>query len=565
MATRRLPWLLAALLVAVGIGAGAVALCAVDGDRSRRTIFYGGKVFTSVPGSLWAEGVVVQGREIVAVGSSGDVLAYRDAGSVVYNLEGRVLVPGFNDAHVHPVFPTTAYPRAVHVNNPRDFVPGPGPSTPEMLDLVATAAAASANGTWIFGAIGTAILDDPAVDRFVIDARVPDHPVLLFGWTGHGMILNSNALQVLGIGEHDPDPFGGLYERATGTNTINGVVHEYAAWRIFRYFFDRMTDAELIAAYRSAATSAASMGYTSLQEFPVGLEYRRYVRVLDAAGIRIRWRASCFPLGVNEHCNGSARNPLIDPSGIKWIADGTPIERLAALHQEYLDDPDNRGLYNFKPMALSDILERSDSGARRARQVMIHAVGDRAVDTTLTAMEREARDAVWARRRPRFEHGDLVLPHNFDRVRKKGFIVVQNPTHFSLADLIHARWGADLSTHAQPQRSLIEAGIGYAIGSDTPGGTGVPGLDLFLSMVHPVRPSEGISLEDALIAYTAGSARAEFREQVKGMLAPHQLADLAVLSQDITMVPPPALPGTVSTFTMVDGKVVHDSGVLRPQ
>ena len=196
---------------------------------------------------------------------------------------------------------------------------------------------------------------------------------------------------------------------------------------------------------------------------------------------------------------------------------------------------------------------------------MIHAVGDRAVDTTLSAMEHDARDEVWARRRPRFEHGDLVLPHNFDRVRKKGFIVVQNPTHFGLADLIHARWRTDLASHAQPQRSLIDAGIGYAIGSDTPGGTGLPGLDLFLAMVHPVRPSEAISLEDALIAYTAGGARAEFREHVKGTLAPHQLADVAVLSQDITTVPPPALPGTVSVFTMVDGKVVHDSGVLRPQ
>jgi predicted amidohydrolase YtcJ len=82
-------------------------------------------------------------------------------------------------------------------------------------------------------------------------------------------------------------------------------------------------------------------------------------------------------------------------------------------------------------------------------------------------------------------------------------------------------------------------------------------------MVHPVQPSEGISLEEALIAYTAGSAHAEFREHVKGTLAPHQLADLAVLSQDVTMVAPPALPATVSLLTMVNGEVVHDAGVIR--
>ena len=105
---------------------------------------------------------------------------------------------------------------------------------------------------------------------------------------------------------------------------------------------------DMISGLRNAA---AAMGYTSLQEFPVGLEYRRYIRILDAADLHVRWRAACFPLGVNESCDGGARNPLIDPSGIKWIADGTPIERLAALHREYLDDPGN--LATTSPRGLS--------------------------------------------------------------------------------------------------------------------------------------------------------------------------------------------------------------------
>ena len=143
--------------------------------------------------------------------------------------------------------------------------------------------------------------------------------------------------------------------------------------------------------------------------------------------------------------------------------------------------------------------------------------------------------------------------------------MVQNPTHFGLAALIHSRWRPGLAADAHPQRSLIEAGIGYAIGSDAVGGVGMPGLDLLLAMAHPVRPSEGIRLEEALIAYTAGAARAEFRERVKGTLAPGQLADLTVLSQDITMVPPDALPATVSVLTMVGGHVIHSAGVVRPE
>lgn len=534
-------------------------------DRNGQIIFYGGKVFTSVSGALWADGVVVRRGKIRAVGTNADVLAFRDSRSRVYNLEGRVLVPGFNDAHVHPVVPMTVYPDAVRVNDPRDFVPGPGPSTPQMLDLIAAAAGASAEGTWIFGAIGSAILDDSGVDRFVIDARVSDHPVMLFGWSGHGMIFNSNALRVLGIADDEPDPFGGFYERIAGTNTVNGVMHEYAAWRVYRHFFDRMTDAELAAAYRHAASAAAAAGYTSLQEIPIGLQYERLIRVLDMAGLRIRWRAACFPLEIDEECRARAANPLVTTGGIKWISDGTPVERLAALNEDYLDDAGNRGHYNFGAAALAAIVGRSRMGVASERQLMIHAVGDRAVDLTLDALERAAPVWAWAKRRPRFEHGDLVLPHNFERLRRNGFVVVQNPTHFGLAALIHSRWRPGLAAHAHPQRSLIEAGIGYAIGSDAVGGAGMPGLDLLLAMAHPVRPSEGIGLEEALIAYTAGAARAEFREWTKGTLAPRQLADLAVLSQDITLVAPDALPGIVSLLTMVGGEVVHDAGVIKPE
>jgi predicted amidohydrolase YtcJ len=533
-------------------------------DSSSRTIFYNGKVFTSVSAALWAEGVVVSGRHIVAVGTNDEVLAYRTADSVLYNLNGRVLVPGFNDAHVHPVRPITAYPRATRVNDARDFVPGSGPSTAEMLDLVANAAAATPPGTWIFGAIGAAVLNDSAADRFAIDARVSGHPVMLFAWTGHGAILNSIALATVGVSEQEPDPFGGFYERVDGTSIVNGVAHEYAVWRMFRYFFDRMTDKELIAAYQGASAAAASFGYTSIQEFPIGLDYDRSVRVLDAAGVRLRWRSVCFPLSVDENCRATASNPLVDSSGIKWIADGTPIERLAALNQAYADDPNSAGRFNFSEEVFSDIVALSESGPPRGQQFMLHIAGDRAVDLTLAALERAAPDSVWNSRRPRFEHGDLILPANFARLRNKGIIVVQNPTHFGIADVLNARWHPDLLRNAMPQRSLLEAGIGYAIGSDA-NGTGLPGLDLFLALIHPVRPSEAISLEDALIAYTSGGARAEFRDHVKGRLAPGQLADLAVLSQDITAVPVFALPGTVSLLTMVDGRVVYDRGVLSSQ
>jgi predicted amidohydrolase YtcJ len=136
--------------------------------------------------------------------------------------------------------------------------------------------------------------------------------------------------------------------------------------------------------------------------------------------------------------------------------------------------------------------------------------------------------------------------------------VVQNPSHFALgAPLMRARYGAERLPALQPMRSLLAAGIPVALGSDGPLS---PFVNLMFAVLHPDTPAEALTMEEAVRAYTAGSAFAEHAEADKGRLAPGLLADLAVLSQDIFAVPPAALPGTASVLTMVGGRVVHDPG-----
>ena len=110
-----------------------------------------------------------------------------------------------------------------------------------------------------------------------------------------------------------------------------------------------------------------------------------------------------------------------------------------------------------------------------------------------------------------------------------------------------------------PWQTLSNEGIPIAVGTDAIGGVGNPYLDIFLSLIHPIQPTEALSVEDAVIAYTSGSAYAEFQEHWKGVLAVGKLADLAVLSQDIFTLPPPAIIGTESVLTMVDGNVVYNN------
>lgn len=188
-------------------------------------------------------------------------------------------------------------------------------------------------------------------------------------------------------------------------------------------------------------------------------------------------------------------------------------------------------------------------------QLMVHVFGYNSAAAMLDAMQATGGKRVWAGRRVRFEHGDGLFPDLIPLVKEMGVVVVQNPSHLNVATIFPGLF----LEHAQPLRSLLAAGIPVALGSDGPTN---PYLNIMLASLHPNRPSEAITREQAVIAYTLTSAYAEFAEKDKGSLEPGKLADLAVLSQDIFTVPVRELPKTVSVLTMVGGKVVYDSGVL---
>jgi Predicted metal-dependent hydrolase with the TIM-barrel fold len=168
------------------------------------------------------------------------------------------------------------------------------------------------------------------------------------------------------------------------------------------------------------------------------------------------------------------------------------------------------------------------------------------------------RKVDWPSKRVRIEHGEGVAGELVERCKKLGIIVVQNPSHFTVVNEIYTRWGKD--TKFSSQRSLITAGVRYALGSDGPVN---PFLNIMFAVIHPARPAEAITREEAVRAYTYGSSFAEFSETRKGMLKPGMLADLAVLSQDIFAIPVESLPATESVLTMVGGRVVHDSNVIK--
>jgi predicted amidohydrolase YtcJ len=522
-------------------------------------IFFNGKVFTSDSGHLWAEAVAVKGNRILAVGSNQTIRALAGHETKLLDLDHRTIIPGLNDAHVHVLVP-----QGVPLNIPV-FVPGPGPTVQEVLDLIRAATAVNPPGTWLLVTVGTAFSEDPQANRLVLDQVAPNHPVKLELWTGHGMYFNTKGLQTLHISEHAADPFGGFYERFPGTNTLNGVVHEYAEHQIRRTFAQQLSDAQITTIYQDYIQRALRLGLTSVQDMSIGLPQSRGIAILDRLNPPLRWREICFPLTLDEGCfSGHITAQRVTASGIKWIGDGTPIERLAFVTEPYADVPTTtHGRFNFPVNAFRTMLERGLHGPKKENQLLFHLVGDAAIGTLLDEMEDVAPAEHWRGRRTRIEHGDLLFPADIPRVKNLGIVVVQNATHLALTNVFPVRYSPQTVAQEQPLHSLLAAGIPLALGTDGIGFAANPFLDIMLATLHPDRPSEALTREQAVIAYTTGSAYAEGEEDRKGRLAPGQLADLAVLSQDLFTVPFGLIPGTTSELTMVDGHIVWDSGMVH--
>jgi predicted amidohydrolase YtcJ len=413
--------------------------------------------------------------------------------------------------------------------------------------------------------IGPSVWTDAEVTRDTLDRLVPDHPVILASVTGHGAILNSAALARTGIHEGLEDPLGGRYERSA-EGRLTGVLREYASLRVNRKLAELTGDQEALAQLRDELSRAARFGITSLQDMSNVIPPDRCVALLAKLPPSVRIRVIRMPLtspGGRDTAEGRtlARHPapLITVSGTKWMLDGTPVEGTfdsRAARRDRKGTPfetifSDLGL-TFPPSEIEKMLRES---LRNDDQLMVHVFGYNSAAAMLDAMQATGGSREWASRRVRFEHGDGLFPDLIPRAKAMGVIVVQNPTHLDVVTIFP---GLSLKD-AQPLRSLLAAGIPVALGSDGPMN---PYLNIMFAVTHPDRPSEAITREQAVIAYTLTSAYAEFAEKEKGSLEPGKLADLAVLSQDIFTVPAQALPGTMSVLTLVGGRVVYDAGVL---
>ena len=526
------------------------------------TILYNGKIFTSVTAHPYVQALAIRGERIVATGDSAKILALRGSATRALDLGGRTVIPGINDAHVHLDIES-----ANEVNLP---IESENPTREQVMAALQTTIKNADPKSLLTATVGPAVYFDPRMTLAALDAVSPNNPVMLVTFTGHAAFLNTAALRTFGIRENQPDPVGGKYGRGVN-GKLDGLVREYALFDLERQIADGTSDTEALRQLRTQLNEAAKFGITTIQDMSHAMPPDRAVALLEKMPSPIRVRVMRMPgttaagRDVKEGRPAPRPDsPLITVSGTKWLLDGTPLEGSFDSREaratvftprssgKSMEDIFSNFSMLFPQQELTAMLHETQ---RDHDPLLLHVSGYIAASAMLKTLQSNGGSTIWAARRVRFEHGDSLFPDLIPATKELGVVVVQNPSHLAGVQMIP---GLKLE-RAQPFRSLLDAGIPVALGSDGPMN---PYLNIMLASIDPDRPKEAMTREQAVIAYTLTSAYAEFAEKDKGSLEPGKLADLAVLSQDIFTVSPPDMPKTTSVLTLVGGKVIYDAKAI---
>jgi predicted amidohydrolase YtcJ len=550
------------VILIVCLAAGAVATLVCGQESIPDLILFNGKIFTSDVANPYVQALAIRGERIVATGDTDKIKALAGPRTKQIDLAGRTVIPGINDAHIHlEIQPASSVELQFE---------GPNPVWGQVKQAIVSAVAKAPKGTIVLGQIGPAIFFDEMVNRDLLDQVAPEHPVILTTFTGHASILNGAALAKFGYTEHEKDPLGGRIERFAD-GRLTGVIREYAGFQISRKLGEITSDSDAKAEINRTLVEANRLGITSLQDMSGSISPERCVKLFASIPTPIRVRVIRMPGTTSNSRSSPEGRPLpthpttlVSVSGTKWLIDGVPLENtFESRHLDRSRPPKSveEGMaelgMTFPETELSKILQET---LKSSDQLLLHVSGYPAPAAVLAEMQAAGGKNVWYGKRVRFEHGDGLLPDLLPRVREYGIVVVQNPAHLAVRAVLPQLFHDKGLEKGQALASLLAAGIPVALGSD---GQMNPYLNIMFASTHPDRPSEAITREQAVIAYTLTSAYAEFAEKDKGSLEPGKLADLAVLSQDIFGVHMEELPKTQSVLTLVGGKTVYDAGVVH--
>ncbi len=533
-------------------------------------VLVNGKVITIDPSDTIAEAVAVRDGRIMKVGTTAEIKLLAGDRTQIIDLEGKTVLPGFIDSHEH----------CIRKGMQADWVNCTSPPMRTIDDIVAALALKAAEkkeGEWIIGSwFDESKLDERRFPtRYDLDRASMEHPIYLGRAGGHNAVANSMALKLAGISKDTPQPPGGRIEM-DDSGELTGRLDELAAMNLVRDKIPVPGPEEsveiMVRNWPGIEEMLLSWGLTTVHEAHIKApEAIAYQKLLKERKLRLRvglmldgmapYRGhATSDLSRQGLRTGFGWGDMLRVIGVKVGVDGAMGSHTAALHKPYENDPENTGIVRVTQEELTEEVVRCHVAGLRT---CIHAIGDKAIDIALDAIEEATKAKAWEDHRHRIEHAGYVEEHQLERMSRLGVAVSASIGFcYPIGDSHLEGLGRDRMQGYYPMRGFKEHGIVAGGNSDGFGSnwaiTGIYGCVTRRTMRGEVLAREqAISMLDAIRAYTINGAYLEETEDEKGSLEPGKLADMIILDRDVLTVDPEEVIDAKVLMTIVGGEVVY--------
>ena len=552
---------------------------ATSGEESKPKadiLFVHGNIYTGVAANsqfssiVREEAIAVRGDRILSIGKTSDVQAFKGPQTQVVDLGGHFVMPGFNDAHLH-LNDAGAMKLSVDLTGVK--------SLDELRTKVQQKVDNSRAGEWILGSGWDETLwpVKATPSRWDLDEVSNGHPVFLVRIDGHIAVANTRALQLASLSLASRDPQGGHIDR-NDAGEVTGILRETAQQSVLDVI-PRPSHEQRRDGLELALADLAEHGVTSAQDYSPAWENFQIYEELEKEGKLTARISEWLPFDesvedLTRKRDSHPRSDLMLHTGmLKGFMDGSLGSHTAAMLEPYSDDPKNSGLPRYDQVKLNEMTkERVLAGF----QIGFHAIGDRGVQMGLDAFLEAGKAAKEAHvkaanggddYRLRIEHAQVTTPAQIAQFKQLKAVASMQPSHL-LTDMRWAqdRLGAKRAATSYAWLAFLNKGVPLAFGTDYPVEPVTPFRGLYAAVTRQSAdgkqeyfPEQRVTLDQAIAAYTAGSAFAEFEEKEKGKLVTGMLADFVVLDRDITSVPAQKMLGTKVLRTVLGGKTVYQA------
>ncbi|MEJ9229839.1 amidohydrolase [Peribacillus butanolivorans] len=526
-------------------------------------VFINGEVITVDQKNKVVEAVAVKGNRVSAVGSNREVKGFIGEETKVIDLQGKTLLPGFIDAHIHLILYGV---NQLAVSCKDEHIK----SIVDLLNDLKEKASTIPKGEWIraWGFNETVVKEKRYPTIAELDAISVEHPIIVSRTCSHISVVNSKALEIAKINENSENPTGGIIEkdkmgRFTGRliETANMIMTEIASY----------TESELMKAVKIASEHFVAAGITSIHEAGAyGPEsFRLLQQAVKSKDIRVRIYAMIGSLNnSHEFVNKMVEAGVVTGTGderfkigpAKLFTDGSSTGPTIATRETYSSDPDNFGILYYSEEEIYQVLGQAH---KKGYQITVHAQGDRAIEMYLNCVEKALEESPRKDHRHRIEHAGISSPDLQERMKNLELIPIPNPPFpYEFGDIYIQHYGNRVN-HMYAVRDFIDNGILAAGGSDAPVTDYNPLLGIHVAVNRrsqsgsDIGVAQSISVMEAIKLYTWNGAYASFEEDIKGSIEVGKLADFVVLTDSILKVNPLHIKDLQVESTIIDGEILY--------